>query len=164
MDEFASRGYPVNEDMGFQRRSWTVERAGWIVLAVIAIAGLAGLFGNGPASWRTARLGELTVSYEQFQRATRASAFVFTARAGADGELKLHLGAPFQRNFEFVSIQPQPVRSRTAPDGLTLTFSAEAGAPARVVIWARSRHYGLNTIAAALDGAAPAPIWVMVYP
>ena len=55
MDEFASRLYPVREDMRFQRRSWMVERAGWLVLTAIALAALTGVFGNGPLS--TARAG-----------------------------------------------------------------------------------------------------------
>ena len=86
MDETASRKYPVHEDMRFQHRSWALERAGWLVLALIAIAGLTGVFGNGPASWAHASAGSLAVSYERFQRATRTSAFVFdvTHQAGSD--------------------------------------------------------------------------------
>ncbi len=164
MDEFASRGYPVNEDMRFQRRSWVVERAGWLVLAAITLAGLSGIFGNGPASWQRITAGPLTVEYERFQRATRTSAFVFTITAAEGAESVLRLGAPFQKAFEISSIEPRPLRSRAGPDGLALTFAAKAGAPSQIVIWARSRRYGLSAITAAADGSAPLSSWVFVYP
>ena len=57
MDEAVSRKYPVREDMRFQRRSWALERVGWAVLALIAIAGLTGALGNGPASRAQASAG-----------------------------------------------------------------------------------------------------------
>jgi hypothetical protein len=164
MDEFASRHYPVEEDMRFQRRSWVVERGGWVLLALIAVAGLTGVLGNGPASWGHTRAGSLDVTYERFQRATRVSAFVFRARPDTDGDLKLRLSPPFQRNFELTSIQPPPLTSRSGADGIELTFAADAGAESRVVIWAHARSYGLSRIAAAADGGPPAAFWVLVYP
>ena len=164
MDETASRKYPVHEDMRFQHRSWALERAGWLVLALIAIAGLTGVFGNGPASWAHASAGSLTVSYERFQRATRTSAFVFDVTHQAVSDLTLRLGPPFQRDFEITSIQPTPLRSRTGPDGIDLTFGAEAGGKSRVVIWARARSAGLRTMSAAADGGAPAQLRVSIYP
>jgi hypothetical protein len=164
MDELASRRYPVREDMRFQRRSWLVERAGWFVLIAIAVAGLSGIFGNGPASWGHATAGPLSVSYQRFERATRLSPFVFTMVAASGHELTLRLSAPFQRDFEFTSIQPPPLRSSTGPDGIELTFAAQADATSRIVIWAHSRHYGISRITATPNGGAPASFWVFVYP
>ncbi len=164
MDEAVSRKYPVREDMRFQRRSWALERVGWAVLALIAIAGLTGALGNGPVSRARASAGPLSAPYERFQRATRTSAFVFEVTHQADTDMTLHLGKPFQPAFEITSIQPPPLRSRTGPDGIDLTFSADGGGKSQVVIWARSRRYGLHTIAAAADGGAPARLRVFIYP
>jgi len=164
MDEFASRRYPINEDMAFQRRSWIVERAGWVLLVAIAAAGLSGVLGNGPASWQTVRAGTLSVAYERFQRATRVSPIVFTVAPASGNETTLHVSAPFQRDFEFTSIQPPPLRTRAGPDGLDLTFAAQPGAPGRIVIWAHSRRYGLSRITAAVDGGAAASFWIFIYP
>ena len=164
MDETSSRTYPVREDMRFQRRSWAFERAGWLLLALVALAGLSGVFGNGPASWAHAGAGPLTVSYERFQRATRTSAFVFDVAHQGNGDVTLHLGAPFQRDFEVTSIQPPPLRSRTGPDGMDLTFAAGGGGTSRVVIWAQARGYGLSAVAAAATGGAPAELRIFIYP
>lgn len=164
MDESASRHYPVREDMRFQRRSWAIERAGWLVLAAIAVAGLTGVFGNGPLSRGHAAAGPLAVEYQRFQRATRVSSFTFTVAPAGGHELTLHLGAPFQRDFEFTSIQPPPLRSSSGPDGIALTFAAQPGAASRIVLWAHSRHYGASRFDAAADSGAAAPVRVFVYP
>ena len=164
MDEFASRHYPVQENMRFQKRSWIVERVGWLVLTAFAIVGLSGVFGNGPASWTHARGGALAVSYERFERATRTASFTFDLAPAPATERTLHLSAAFQRDFELTSIQPPPLRSTTGRDGVDLTFAAQAGAAGRVVIWAHARSYGLSSITAALDGGPSVPFWVFAYP
>ena len=163
MDEFTSRHYPVREDMRFQRRSWIAERAGWIVLAVIALAGLTGIFGTGPLSWQVARSGTLTVHYDRFQRRTRLAAFRFDVAHTTGPELTLTLGGGFARDFDISSIAP-PVHSVARANGLALTFTAQAGASSRIIIWAHSHSYGRATLTAAVGSSAPASFWVFVYP
>ncbi|HPO58399.1 MAG TPA: hypothetical protein PLV53_06100 [Anaerolineaceae bacterium] len=43
-------GLQVDQDMPFQEKEWTAERAGWIIGLLLLLAGLAGLFGGGPLS------------------------------------------------------------------------------------------------------------------
>jgi type II secretory pathway pseudopilin PulG len=164
MDEFASRKFPIREDMRFQRRSWIVERAGWALLVVIALIGLSGAFGIGPLSWQTAKGGSLSVEYERFQRITRLARFTFNARGQSGPELQLHLSDGFQKNFEVSNIQPQPARSTTGPEGIDLSFATNGADAGRIVIWAHSRHYGVSDITAQLGGEPPVSFWVFVYP
>jgi hypothetical protein len=164
MDEFASRKFPVREDMRFQRRSWMVERAGWMVLVLLALIGLSGAFGIGPLSWQTASGGSLEVEYERFQRITRLARFTFTITGQSGPELRLHLNEAFQKNFEVSNIQPQPSRSTTGADGIDLAFAADDASKGRIVIWAHSRRYGVSDITARLGGGAPLSFWVFVYP
>jgi hypothetical protein len=35
----------INQDLDFQRRCWTVQRIGWIVMAVLVLSALLGVFG-----------------------------------------------------------------------------------------------------------------------
>ncbi|HEU4684777.1 MAG TPA: hypothetical protein VFS39_09785, partial [Nitrospira sp.] len=60
----------IHQDLAFQRRSWRLQRVGWGVLAVIALAGLLGLFGQGPFSRTTAADPSLpfSVEYDRFAR------------------------------------------------------------------------------------------------
>ncbi len=164
MDEFASRQFPIREDMDYQRRSWMVERAGWSVLILLALIGLSGLLGTGPLSWQKVSGGSLTIEYDRFQRATRLARYTFDVKPQTEPELRLHLNGAFQRNFEISKIQPEPARTAVDPDGVGLFFPAGGANAARVVIWAHSRHYGTSDIAAQIGSEAPVSFWVFVYP
>src|SRR4029079_12532418 len=83
MSEFQSRNYPIKEDMDFQRRSWTVERAGWLILGVVMVAALVGLFGYGPVSKAHLNGNDLKLSYERFQRSTKLATYVFRLGGGS---------------------------------------------------------------------------------
>jgi hypothetical protein len=164
MDEFASRKYPIREDMRFQNRFWRWERAAWLILVLLAAVGLSGALGAGPLSWGKASAGPLTVEYERFQRVTRLSKFTFNIAEHSAPDLRLHLNAAFQKNFEISSIQPQPSHSTAETDGIDLTFAGEPGREARIVIWAHSRHYSVSRLTASAGGGEAANFWVMVYP
>jgi hypothetical protein len=39
-------GLQIDEHYRSQRRSWVADRIGWVVMALVMVAALAGLFGN----------------------------------------------------------------------------------------------------------------------
>lgn len=162
MDEFASRQYPVQEQMRFQRRMWAAERVGWAALTAIALLALNGLFGTGWLSKANVEGKDLSIGYERFQRVAKLTEFSFRFAAG-EGERSLHLSTAFQKNYEIVSIQPQPTRSQAGNDGLTFTFATSL-AGGTVSLWAHPRSYGISEIEARSGNAPPLPFSVMVYP
>src|SRR6185312_17388207 len=84
MREFQSRDYPIREDMGFQRTSWVVERAGWIALTLLLLAALAGLFGHGWLSKDSIGDGIMRVDYDRFQRITKVTAYRLNLKGGGE--------------------------------------------------------------------------------
>jgi hypothetical protein len=40
----------LDQDLAFERRTWTVERVAWVAMGLMGIAALAGLLGPGPLS------------------------------------------------------------------------------------------------------------------
>jgi hypothetical protein len=148
--------------MRFQRRTWLIERIGWLVLALIVLLALLGLFGSGFLSKRSVEAGTLTIQYERFQRATRLVQFTFHFAPSPNSERRLQLNAAFQRNYEIGSIQPPPARS--SADGLNLTFAAPPGNPADVVIWAHPRAYGTTRFEIRVDDEPPLTFSAFVYP
>lgn len=161
MDEFTSRSYPFQEHMRFQRRSWMVERIGWLALTAISLTALTGLFGTGVLSARTLSAGPLTVSYERFQRVTKLAQFDFRFADG--GERRLHLNAAFRDGYEIVSIQPQPVRAEAGGDGMTMTFAVPATGGS-VKLWAHPRRSGLSRLQVRTGDETPLAFSVFVYP
>ncbi len=160
MQELQSRDYPIREDMGFQRASWGVERAGWIALALLLLAALAGLFGHGALSKQSIGDGNLRVEYDRFQRVTKITPYVISVKGG--GEPKVILGQRFQTGYEVMDIQPQPIRSSAGEKGLELQF-ASAGDNLRAVIWARPRSFGRMRFSIA-SGGEPLTVRAFIYP
>jgi len=60
----------INEDMEFQRRSWIVQRVGWLVFALVILLAALGLFGDGILSDAKAgqEEGALWLEYPRFKR------------------------------------------------------------------------------------------------
>ena len=58
----------IDEDMDFQHKEWIAERWGWRIMALVLLAGLLGLFGQGPLSDKTVQSGSLLVQYGRFER------------------------------------------------------------------------------------------------
>jgi len=164
MDEVASRQYPVQEHMVFQRRTWIVQRVGWVILAVICLAALTGLFGDGILSNRTVEGAGFTVEYERFERATRLARFVFHFAPSQNSERRLHLGRNFPDKFVIASIQPQPTRSVASAGGLELTFAGAPSVAGQVAVWARPHGYGSIAIEAHADDNPPSTFRVFIYP
>lgn len=163
MDEFASRKYPMQEHMRFQRRMWVTERIGWLLLALVMLLALLGLFGSGLLSKRSVSAGSLTIQYERFQRSTRLVQFTFQFAPSPKSERRLRLNTVFQKNYEISSIQPLPARS--SADGIDLTFTAPAaGSPADIVIWAHPRAYGTTSIDVRADDEPPLMFSAFIYP
>jgi hypothetical protein len=156
----------------FQQRAWIVERAGWIVMALIALAGLIGLFGSGPLSGAVAGdpSSPLWVKYERFIR-TQAPTSI-RVYAGADliqsGQLKLWVNRSFLNHYQVQDVTPHPQETTIQPQRLTYTFAALKGnGPAVITFHLMPQGVGRH---AAQIGCGPAEselsvsFWQLAYP
>ena len=166
MDEKEDRRYPVEEDMGFQRRMWTVQRAAWIGIGVLLCLALTGLFGQGGWSRATASTAEnaLAVEYERFQRITRLARFDIRIAASESQEVTLRLSRLFQQGYEVTSIQPRPLRSSAGPENLEFVFARPLSGDLVATIWAQPRQFGIIDLEASGDRGGPLPFRIIVYP
>ena len=155
---------PVYEDTRFQDISWTLQRIGWVAVALIAVLGLTGVLSHGYLSHTVAQQNgfPLTVSYERFQRMTVLYRFDIAMPRGTEDEIRLTFNKTFWDLYETDSVQPQPARSSSSDGGFTLTFDA----PERsfnAVVWARPRSFGYAPIEIGTpQGSLTLP--VLVYP
>src|SRR3954469_24544334 len=113
MDEGENRGNPIREDMRFQQRSWRVERASWIVIALLLVAALAGLFFHGPLSQTIAKSpdGSLAVEYERFAHKTAVTHFIIRVSPPVPGQVLVRLSPGFMNMHDVDSLAPRPIRS-----------------------------------------------------
>lgn len=122
------------ENMPFQERVWRIQRIGWVVFALLTVAALLGLFGQGPLSSVTAERGRLRVDYERFARFESPTSFDLRVAPIASGTMvELWLSQDYLQWIEILSVSPQPSEVRADNNGLVYVFTLqEAGVAARI--------------------------------
>jgi hypothetical protein len=140
-------GLEINQDLNTQRKTWMVQRIGWAGMALIVLAGLAGLFGSGPLA-RTTLLDDqrlVRLEYDRFGR--------------YEGELllRLELMPEVTKSTDFTvwvdrsywtkhaieQITPPPVTAGIGVDGFLYTFRVDAShVPATIIFHLRPEYLG----------------------
>lgn len=116
----------LEEDMSFQRRTWKLERAGWVFMAVIVLASILGLIDKGPLSGtRKGDARTLEVEYDRFIHLdTRAQLHV---RLPVEGPFSIQWPFEYLEKAEISRTTPEPA-DMTSHDGLvTYSFASRPG-------------------------------------
>jgi hypothetical protein len=166
MKELDNRTYPIREDMAFQQRSWLLERIGWIVLALVGAAALAGVFFHGPASYARARNADnsLSVDYERFAHKTAMTYFTVRATAPVGDELMVRLSPSLMDIHDIESIEPHPLRARGGTYGLELVFARSGAGDVAFHIAARPKRFGTMSLHLEAEGRSSLNIFQLIYP
>lgn len=129
-------------DDRFQERQWRLQRFGWIVMALVIAAALAGGFGGGPLGTGSAADGRGTqVTYQRIVRAETSTLVMIEAPASAatDGTLGIALGRGYLARIDVDEVRPQPRRVAAAGDGLAYDIAIADAPPAAGAIAVRFR-------------------------
>ena len=111
------------ESTVFMRRNWQVQRAGWLLMALVVLLGLFGLFGRGPLTRRDVSAPGLTLQYQRVLRLEATESLEFTLATPA-GEAGLELDSGFVSRTEIERIIPEPREISVSPEGHRLSFPA----------------------------------------
>ena len=128
----------IEPSESFHRRDWRVQRIGWAILALTAVAALLGAFGQGMLAWaeQTSAEGTVHVRYERLVRRHAPARLEFTIApglAGADGRVRLWLDRGYAEQLEITAIQPEPVEVSATPALLIYQFAvSDGGRPVQV--------------------------------
>lgn len=159
----------AENDLTFQHRTWRIQRAGWVVFAIVVLAGLAGLFGGGPLSHAEAgsQASGLRIEYERFTRLQASTELIIRidSRLARGGELALVLSGAALRDFEMSSSLPPPNRTGIGPEAVILSFETAAQPGERaIVLRAKPQRPGRVSFQVGVrDGPAHA-VSLWVYP
>jgi hypothetical protein len=119
------------ESTGFMQRNWKVQRAGWLLMTLVVLLGLAGLFGQGPLTRREAAGQGLTLRYHRVVRLEATQSLEFGLGARQAGAVALELDSGFLSRTEIERIIPEPREISVSPEGQRLSFpSAGTGSVA----------------------------------
>lgn len=164
-----TRSIGVDEDMAWQRRTWAVQRIGWLAMGGLVLATLSGVFGYGPVSWQEASdpAGLLRVEYERFQR--QGSEFTLrvdvATQAAADNAVPLRVSGSFLDAVEVRGIVPEPREARSFGADVEYVFPvAQPGQPTTIRFTLKLREVGSYAAEIGLSGRDPARFTQFVYP
>jgi hypothetical protein len=116
----------LDQDLDFERRSWTVERIAWIIMTLVGLAALAGLLGPGPLSKTTIgeQGGPLRLEYSRFGRfkAPLTLRVHVGPNAGQQGSMRVWLSREYIEGVQIEQVSPQPGQVEAGPEQLTYVF------------------------------------------
>lgn len=153
----------VNEDMDFQRLEWRIERVGWVILALLIIAALLGLLGNGFLSSSVKTTGALNVEYDRFLHRNAPSSYRIHLKPGGT-ETAIHLGREFLDAAKLEQVVPQPSEVELANDGIQLHFRSRESAEGVVTIPFEPQAMGLLHTRIRVGDERPVTLTHVVYP
>jgi hypothetical protein len=164
---------PFPEDMKLQSRVWRAERIGWIVMALLVLAGLFGTFSHGLLSNTMAASGDgnLSVDYERFSHKTARTQFVISlprasqeTRQETRQDTRILLSPAFQRSYDIEVLYPLPTNSSAGAAGLELAFARSVAGDLTVHIAARPKRFGIASLSVEADGQSRASFTQFIYP
>lgn len=116
----------IEEDMRFQERTWKVERAAWVAMALIVLASALGLISEGPIS--KTRLGDPAQLQIELQRVTHVDTPTrIHIRLATDGPFSIQLPYSYLHRAEVSKVVPEPDRVESAGGLVTYSFSGRQG-------------------------------------
>lgn len=154
----------MGESTVFMRRNWQVQRAGWLLMSLAVLLGLAGLFGRGPLTRRDASAPGLSLQYQRVLRLEATESLEFTLEAGRAGEAGLELDAGFVSRTEIERIIPEPREISVSPEGHRLSFPAAGTGPVAVRLLFVPKKLGRLRARFGTPGGAALPVAFFVLP
>jgi hypothetical protein len=148
----------LEEDVGYLRKFWRVQRVGHALWFLTLIFALCGVFGHGwLAEGRSADAeNQLTVEYERiahFQSPCRMKISVDPSLF-AGRELRLSINRDYLEHGTLRMISPEPSEMQTAGSRIIYTFrTAKADQSAHITVDLETEKFGLEEIEiGAVDG------------
>ena len=162
-------GLEVEEDVGFERRTWQFQRFGRIALALFILLAFLGFTGSGPLSNASSSTPahELSVSYERIDRINAPSTFELTFAPGlvVDGELQIWLDSDFVTRVQLESISPEPDRIEIDAGRYIYTFAVTTlNDPAPIAFHFRPERSGISRATIGIVDGPATSLRQIVYP
>ena len=122
-----SREFDLEQDLRHERREWRIERFAWVIFALILIAALSGLLGEGPlsrAEVESSGAVPLAVHYERFARRQLPTQINLRLANGLpDAAPQILINRAYLDNVDVHSIVPEPSVWSGNEEWVALTFN-----------------------------------------
>ncbi len=157
----------IRENIGFSRRMWMLERAGWIVMGLFVLSAVLGLTGDGPlSSTQTASPEGGVVRYNRFLRLLAQAPLEIEVRRenGTGHAVQLQVNRVYLKEFHIKAITPGPLTAEFQGEFIVYTFpAAEGGQPLLITFNMQAQKIGRKTASFGKVGGKPARFSQMVF-
>jgi hypothetical protein len=154
------------DDRQFQRRSWSMQRAGWVALAAWLLASATGWIAPGPGSRSrvTSADQRTTVQYERVLHLAAPTRIVVLVEREEAGKLDLALGDAYREAFHVRDVVPGPRTQAAGPDERRFTLEIDGAGRTRVEVELLPLAWGWHTGELRVDGRHVATLRHLVLP
>jgi hypothetical protein len=122
-----ARPLELAEDLHFTRRSWSVERAGWLGIGALLLAAILGGVGPGLLSrvTREAAEGRLHVEFDRTAHyETEGTILVRVRKAEGPGVVEIRIEERYAGQVEIEWTQPRALKAASVEGAIRYTFDA----------------------------------------
>lgn len=130
--EIAENEIKIPESISEHIIGWKIQRIGWIFFALLLLAGLIGLFGDGPLSFRTLTSQSDSLQYEKFIRYETTTHLTFSTYSQQTATISLDAG--YLKNFDIDNISPQPLTTKLLNGQMIFEFDVSGAAKIKFAI------------------------------
>lgn len=158
----------IEQDLEFQRKSWKVQRIGWMIMLLITLGGLIGLFGDGPIA--DARAGDsrtLTVEYQRLVRLSAEEKLAITpgsASVASGPTVSIWLDRKWMSRHDLRGMVPEPESTSVASDRVTYHFRVDPRIPSKIEFDMQTKAIGLIRGRAGIVGGSTVTFNQLSYP
>ena len=150
----------------FQRRSWAIQRAGWVAIGAWLLASAVGWTGPGPCSRGRAATPDprISIRYDRVLHLDAPTRLVVRVERERAGALDLALGGAYAETFRVHELVPGPRAESAGGSGRSFTLEIDRAGPAHVELALVPRAWGWHTGELHIDGRPVATLRHLVLP
>ena len=149
-----------------QRREWAVERFGWLLMALLLVAGSLGLFGGGPLAHSSRAADGVRLEFDRLVRHGVPTELRLSAGSplAEGGKLRVALDWRFLKAFNIRDIRPTPISSASTGDHLDFEFAAAGGGENYIVFELEPLDAGIRPGEIVVGGETAVEFRQIVFP
>lgn len=157
--EVVKHDLELDEDLRLHKKSWVIQRVGWVLLLVFVVAAALGLFGDGVLGKQKSKSGNATAEYDRFARYESETKILLESPDESINTLSL--SQTYVEGMRIVRILPEPEINSGDGDDILYRFN---GDHRLVTVYVRPESPGSIRGKLAVNGNSPVNIFHFVYP
>jgi hypothetical protein len=110
----------IDEAIHLHERGWIIQRVGWVCIIGIMVAGILGVFGEGPFSNMKAASGNIKATYERFFR--YEAEMKINVESSSDHISNISFPQHYLKYFKVIRFVPEPEQNITSPTDVIYRF------------------------------------------